>query len=120
MERITLEVMGPTIPVEQEYGKQRYFVRGEKSLSSARTTLSRAASVQVYRSAINDHAQLKVEAIQARGGEAVCASSSTVFMSSGNLRDLAARLLDAAVDLERFPSAVLLSGDLRQGALSEC
>lgn len=113
------EVVGPTIPVEQQYAKQRYFVRGVRSISAAKTTLSRAASTEVYRSADHDYAQLKIEAIQSANGVPVSAASAVVYLSPGNLRELAARLLDAAADLEAYPSASLLAVGLRQGQSGE-
>lgn len=116
---ITHVAMGPTIPPEPEYQRQRYFSRGPRNLSYSDVCISKQASLVVYRSARDDSAQIRFETLAMEGDNVAGRMQVSVDMGPGHLRALAMRLLDAAHDLDTYPSAVLMAGDPRVGAIVE-
>ena len=105
-------VHAPSTPEEAQYSTQRSFSRGSDDrnleLESDKKAsewgfLSTHAQVGVFRWADKDCAELSLRVSVQR-----CDSITTVECSATELREIAARLLDAAYDLETLPSRVLM------------
>lgn len=95
----------PILQDEERYAWQRRF--GDASHVSGykldpTTDAAQSPSIKVMRDAETDVAMLDLEI-----GLWTCART-TVRLTTAELRELAARLLDAAHDIETFPAAVLM------------
>lgn len=100
------QVHAPETPRETKHSKQRYFSRGTSSyrldIASATTdyaALGCVVSAGVFRWADKDTAEISLH-ISAGHNE----SSLAAVCSAQELREIAARLLDAAYDIEAFPA----------------
>jgi hypothetical protein len=104
--------VAPYVPLESEYCTQRSFSRGNVNrgvdLSSAKkkdgwgdrpTSPTSFAEVSVFRWADVDAAELRLSVNLGRSE-----NNATVECTAAELREIAARLLDAAHDLEVNPS----------------
>jgi hypothetical protein len=106
------QVHAPYVPGEAQYNKQRSFSRGNDNravdLDYAKKpndwgTVTASAEVAVFRWADVNTAELSLK-VGANRSEC----TATVMCSATELREIAARLLDAAYDLDAFPAAVLM------------
>lgn len=110
----TLHYPRPAIvPAKPEHAWQRRF--GDASTAGGyriqpRTDRAETPIVIVMRDAKKDVAELELKI-----GIYTCASI-TVRLTPAELRDLAARLIDAAHDIEAFPAAALVEAALEGGA----
>lgn len=116
-EVITRVVMGPFIPAS--HPDQRYFTRKD-ACSSDGNCLGVHDHIRVYRDKETDFVEVGISCVTYDATFKRSSSATlNVGMSAPQLRALAARLLDAAHDLETYPSAVLMAGDQRMGAMVE-
>jgi len=93
----------PYVPEEDPYKEQRSFSRGDENRGLRLADYN--TSVRVFRWAEADCARLIVET------HSKCITSETVVhCTATELREIAARLLDAAHDLDVFPASVLMGG----------
>lgn len=106
--------IAPWVPEEAAHNKQRSFSRGHENrsveLDCARKPndwgmVTASAEVNVFRWADANTAELSL-----RVGANRSDCTATVMCNAVELREIAARLLDAAHDLEAFPSNVLMRG----------
>ncbi len=112
---ITHVVCGPYVPGEQEHADQRYFTRANTNLD-VETDLCYGAKSKVYRLAGKDSVGVSLEVVCYENNVRVSASEVLVQMTAHDLRHLALRLLDAAYDLDTYPSTVLVGENERAGA----
>lgn len=111
------QVHAPTVPTNQRHANQRNFCRGQDcedlELDSAnQSTLKKhlrdhgfvfqSSRVEVFRWGNKDAAELILK-IRINGNEC----TTVVQCSAAELREIAARLLDAAYDIEAFPASHL-------------
>lgn len=107
----THQPMAPFVPKEAAHCRQRYFSRGDETravaLDSNKTPggwgrSSQYAEVNVFRWGDKDVAELSL-----RTGSDRIDCTATVMCTAVELREIAARLLDAAHDLDTLPARLL-------------
>lgn len=93
----------PWVPEEAQHKEQRSFSRGHENRGVH--LADHDASVRVFRWADSDHARLIIET------RSKCSTTETMARcTAAELREIAARLLDAAHDLDTYPASVLMRG----------
>lgn len=93
----------PWVPEEAKYSHQRYFSHGNENRPLKLAEYSCAA--KLFRWATSDHVRLTLETHSEHS-----TTQTTLQLTAAELRELAARLLDAAHDLDTYPARVLMGG----------
>lgn len=102
-------VMAPVVPVTHPL--QRYFSRRTGNMNPGQSCIGPHDEAGVFRDAESDQVRVSLNcAHYSESFERISNASVAVYMTAAQLRTFAARLLDAAYDLETYPAAVLMAG----------